>query len=135
MFRKKSYFMVSLPGRQDIKYQRLEMVQRGKLKKEKESLVFATQEQALKTNSVAYSIEKTSEVLLCCRFKEKIESVTLFCSKSIPKTTWQAEKESTLASLEKLPCNKKLYLHSKRKMIWDFPVEIDTNFEFRSLIF
>lgn len=70
MFRKKSYFLVILPGSQDIQISNVKWY-RGELKKETESLVYAEQEQPLKTNSVAYTIDKTSEIPLCCHFQEK----------------------------------------------------------------
>ena len=37
----------------------------GFLKKEKEGLILAAQEQALRTNSIKHSIDKTSETPLC----------------------------------------------------------------------
>ena len=47
----------------------------GFLKKEKEGLILAAQEQALRTNSIKYSIHKTSETPLCRLCGETTETV------------------------------------------------------------
>ena len=53
---------------------RCEWLRGGELKRGTESSICAAQ--ALRTNSVAYSIDKTCTTLLCCLCKEKVESVT-----------------------------------------------------------
>ena len=55
---------------------RWQWLKAGELKGGKESLICAAQEQALRTNSVAYSTDKTSTTPLCRICKEETESVT-----------------------------------------------------------
>jgi len=47
----------------------------GYLKKETEGLILAAQEQALRTNSIKHSIDKTSETSLCRLYGESTETV------------------------------------------------------------
>ena len=47
----------------------------GYLKKETEGLILAAQEQALRTNSIKHSIDKTSETPLCRLYGESTETV------------------------------------------------------------
>ena len=47
----------------------------GFLKKETEGLILAAQEQALRTNSITYSIDKTSETPLCILYGDATETV------------------------------------------------------------
>ena len=46
------------------------------MKRETESLLCPAQEQTFQTNLVKYSIEKTSETLLCRLCNKNVESVT-----------------------------------------------------------
>ena len=49
---------------------------KGELKRETESLLCAAQEQSIRTNSVKYSNDKTSETPRCRLYNENVESVT-----------------------------------------------------------
>ena len=53
-----------------------EWLRKGELKRETKSLLFVAQEQAIRTNSVNYSIDKTSKTPYCRFFIENVESVT-----------------------------------------------------------
>ena len=56
------------------------MVEEGELKRDTKSLLCAAQEQAIRTNLVNYSIEKTSETPHCKICNENVESVTYIIS-------------------------------------------------------
>ena len=53
----------------------------GFLKKETEGLNLAAQEQALRTNSIKYSIDKTSETALCRLCGETVGQIVSGCKK------------------------------------------------------
>ena len=53
-----------------------EWLRKGELNRETESLLCAAQEQAIRTNSVKYNIDKTSETPRCRLCNENVESVT-----------------------------------------------------------
>ena len=66
------------------KSRKWEWLRKGDLKRETETLLCAAQEQAIITNSVKYSIDKTSETPLCRLCIRNVESVTL-----VPALIWQ----------------------------------------------
>ena len=52
-----------------------EWMKKGELKRENQSLLFAAQEQTIRTNSLKYSTDKTSETALCRLCNENVKSV------------------------------------------------------------
>ena len=56
---------------------RWEWLKRGEFKRETESLLCAAQEQALRVNTIKYSIDRTSDTPLCRLCNKKTESITL----------------------------------------------------------
>ena len=59
-----------------MKVKKWEWLRKGGLKRDTKSLLCAAQEQAIRTNLVKYSIEKTSETPHCKICNENVESVT-----------------------------------------------------------
>ena len=53
-----------------------EWLRKGELKRETESLRCAAQEQAIRTNSVKYSIDNASETPRCMLYNKNCESIT-----------------------------------------------------------
>ena len=69
---RRTSYIESLSNKYQMKLERRSWrwLRNGFLKKETEGLILVAQEQALRTNSVKYSIDKTSETLLC-RFEDR----------------------------------------------------------------
>ena len=113
-------------------------MEKGELKRE--NLFCAAQEQAIRTNSVKYIIDRTNETPLCRLCNKNTESVTHIIStcpnlaknqyqkradKIAKKTNWLLRKKFHLE------CNDKWYEHGSDsvlenegcKILWDFPIQ------------
>ena len=127
---------------------RWEWLNGGELKRETESLVCTAQEQALRTNSVANSIDKTSTTPLCRLCKEKTESVTHIVSacSNLAKNQYRKRHDKLGKKIYWLlckkfltDCNEKWFLHEpeptqeneRSKLLWDFTIQTDKVLEHR----
>ena len=127
---------------------RWEWLERGELKRGTESLICAAQEQALRTNSVAHIIDKTSTTPLCRICKEKTESVTHIVSAcpNLAKNQYRKRHDKLgkkihwlLCKKFLIDCNEKWFLHEPEpvqenercKLLWDFTIQTDKVLENR----
>ena len=99
---------------------RWELLKRGKLKRETESLLWRAQEQALRVNAIKYSIDKTNDTPLCRLCNEKTESITHIVSACSILAKSQYRKRHgkvgtyvhwLLCKKYHLQCNEKWYTH------------------------
>ena len=124
------------------------VVAERKLKRETESLLCAAQEQAIRTNSVKYSIDKTSGTPRFRLCKENVESVTLIISPwpNLAKKQYRKRHDKVakkiywlLCKKFQLECNDKWYEHVTDsvlenegcKILWDFPIQTGKVIEHR----
>ena len=127
---------------------RWQWLKAGELKRGTESLICAAQEQALRTNSVAYSIDKTSTTPLCRLCKEKTESVTHIVSacSNLAKNQYRKRHDKLgkkihwlLCKKFLIDCNEKWFLHEPEqvqenerwKLLSDFTIQTDKVLEHR----
>ena len=125
-------------------------MRKGELKRETEIFLCPGQEQAIRTNLLKYSIDKTSETP-CCRLRNKnvegfIHIISAcpnlaknqYCKKHdkvAKKIDWLLCKKSYLE------CNDKWYEHvydtvlenKRSKILWDFPIQNDKIIKHRQL--
>ena len=111
-------------------------------------MICAAQEQALRTNSVAYSIDKTSTTPLCRLCKEKTESVAHIVSacSNLAKNQYRKRHDKLgkkihwlLCKKFLIDCNEKWFLHEPEpvqenercKLLWDFTIQTDKVLEHR----
>ena len=119
-----------------------EWLRKGELKRETESLLCVAQEQAIRANSVKYSIDKTSETPRCSLCNENIEGVTQVINAcfNLIKDQYQKRHDKVekkihwlLCKKSHLECNEKWYEHvldlvlenEGCKILWDFPILTD----------
>ena len=117
-------------------------MKKGELKRETESLLCAAQEQAIRTNSVKYSIDKTSETPRCRSCNKDAEIVTHIINacpnlakNQYRKRYYKVAKKIHWLLCKKfhLECNDKWYEHVSDlvlenegcKILWDFPIKTD----------
>ena len=125
-----------------------EWLRKGELKWETESLLCAAQEQAIRTNSVKYSIERTSETPLCRLCNENVERVIHIISAcpNLAKNQYRKRHNKVAKKIHwllrkkfQLECNDKWYEHvpdsvlenERCKILWDFPIQTDKVIEHR----
>ena len=134
-------FVRELPNEIDIE-KSWEWMRKADLKPETESLIFAAQENALRTNYVKFNIDKTADTPLCRMCKERVESVGHLVSEC----TKLAQKEYKrrhdnvariihweLCGIYGLQRQNKWYEHKpegviedeKIKILWDFNIQCD----------
>ena len=111
-------------------------------------MICAAQEQALRTNSVAYSIDKTSTTPLCRLCKEETGSVTHIVSacSNLAKNQYRKRHDKLgkkihwlLCKKFLIDCNEKWFLHEPEpvqenercKLLWDFTIQTDKVLEHR----
>ena len=103
-----------------------------------ESQPCPAQEQAIRTNSVKYSIDKTSETAHCKLCNENVESVTHIISAcpNLAKNQYRKKHDKVhwlLSTKFHQECNDKWYEHVPDsvlenegcKILWDFPIQSD----------
>ena len=76
------------------------------LKRETESLLCAGQEQAVRTNSVNYSNDKTNETPRCRLCNENVEDITHITSPSLAKNQYRKRHDKVAKKIHWLLCNK-----------------------------
>ena len=127
---------------------RWEWLKRGELKRGTESLICAAQGQALRTNSVVHSIDKTNTTPLCRLCKEKTESVNHIISAcpNLAKNQYRKRHDKLGKKIHWLmckkfliDCNEKWFLHEPEpvqenercKLLWEFTIQTDKLLEHR----
>ena len=125
-----------------------EWLRKLELKRDTESLLCAEQEQAIRTNSVKYSIDKTSETPRCRLYSENVKTVTHIISAcpNLGKNRYQKRRDKVakkthwlLYNKFHLECNDKWYKHvpdsvleiERCKILWDLPIQTDKVVEHR----
>ena len=132
----------------DNKSKKWEWLRKGELKRETESFLCIAHEQAIRTNSVNNSIDKTSEIPRCRLCNKNIESVTHIISPcpNLAKNQYRKRHDKVpkkahwlLCKKFHLECNEKWYEHVPDsvlenegcKILWDFPNQTDKVIEHR----
>ena len=120
----------------------------GTLKKETEGMIFAAQEQALRTNWIKSKIEKSmdnSKCRLCNQYEETMDHIISGCSK-IAHTDYKYRHNKVAAMLHwnlcqnyGIPVARKWWEHKpekvmesndkKFKILWDFKIQTDKKLE------
>ena len=127
------------------------MVEEREPKRETGNLLCAAQEQAIRTNTVKCSIDKTSETPCCRLCNENVESVTHISTfPNQAKNQYRKRHDKVakkicwlLCKKFYLECNDKWYEHVPDsvlenegcKILWDFPIQTDKVIEHGWLIF
>ncbi|XP_023238417.1 uncharacterized protein LOC111637209 [Centruroides sculpturatus] len=114
----------------------------GALKKETEGLIFAAQEQAIRTNAIKARIEKSADDPTCRLCKEADETIDhiLSCCKKIAQTEYKQRHNSVAKMIHwnlchnyHIPTGKNWWKHNPEKVVenecvkilWDFRIQTD----------
>ncbi|XP_023216726.1 uncharacterized protein LOC111619278 [Centruroides sculpturatus] len=114
----------------------------GALKKETEGLIFAAQEQAIRTNAIKARIEKSADDPTCRLCKEAVETIDhiLSCCKKIAQTDYKQRHNSVAKMIHwnlchnyHIPTGKNWWKHNPEKVVendcvkilWDFRIQTD----------
>ena len=125
-------------------------MRKRELKRETESLLCVGQEQAIRTNLVKYSIDKTSETPCCRLCNENVESVIHIISacSNLVKNQYRKKHAKVAKKIHwllckkfYLECNEKWYEHvpdsvlgnERSKILWDFSIQTYKIIEHRQL--
>ena len=118
------------------------------LKKETEGLIIAAQDQALRTNMIKFSIDKTSpspRCRLCHNRNETVDHILSGCEK-LAQSEYKKRHDKVAAAIHwcmckkhHIQCEEKWYQHIAEKvtetddvkLLWDFPVQNDHMIEAR----
>ena len=118
------------------------------LKKETEGLIIAAQDQALRTNMIKFSIDKTSpspRCRLCHNRNETVDHILSGCEK-LAQSEYKKRHDKVAAAIHwcmckkhHIQCKEKWYQHVAEKVtetedvkiLWDFPVQNDHVIEAR----
>ena len=123
------------------------VVEERELKRETESLLCVAQEQAIRTNSVKYSIDKTSETPLWRLCNQNVGSVKhISACPNLAKNQYRKKRDKVAKKIHwllskkfHLECNNKWYEHvldsvldnEGCKILWDFPIQTHKFIEYR----